>query len=157
MNHRNLLASELTYSIKGAIFEVSRELGYGFLERVYQKALVEELLSRGLSVEQEYPVNVRYKGKEVADFRLDLLVENQVIIELKAQSRMPVGAEAQLINYLRATRFQIGLLVKLFLSQGKREKNCLVGFAPEGRFPCFLCFSVANLCSSRTSHPMLSL
>jgi len=102
---------ELTYKIRGCVYEVYRHLGAGFLESVYQRALVQELELAGLTVACEVPVVVRYKGKPIAEHRLDLLVENSVIIELKAQQKMPLSAEPQLINYLKATGKGLGLLV----------------------------------------------
>lgn len=101
----------LTYNIRGAVFEVSKQLGPGFLEKVYQRALAIELHDRGLYAEEEKPVNVYYKGRLVGDYRIDILVEDRVIIELKAQHQLPPSAEPQLINYLRATGFEVGLLV----------------------------------------------
>ena len=102
---------ELTYRIRGCVFEVYRQLGHGFLESVYQKALVAELGRQNLKVQEECPVNIYYKGQDVGVFRLDLVVESRVIIELKAQKTMPQGAEAQLMNYLKATGLKLGLLV----------------------------------------------
>ena len=101
----------LTYQIRRAIFEVNRQLGPGFLESIYQRALAIELMSAGLKVETEKPINIYYKSQLVGEHRLDILVEDKVIMELKAQSQMPTSAEAQLINYLRATGMQVGLLV----------------------------------------------
>ena len=102
---------EITYRIRGAIFEVNRVLGPGFLEGVYQKALKLELKQRGLDVQSEVPVNIAYKGHLVGEHRLDLLVNNTVILELKAQQRLPLSAEPQLINYLKATGKPVGILV----------------------------------------------
>ncbi|PVY70813.1 GxxExxY protein [Tamilnaduibacter salinus] len=101
---------ELTYRIRGCIYEVYRQLGHGFLESVYQKALVAELGRQGLAVEQEWPVQIFYKGTDVGEFRLDLVVERRVILELKAQKTLPRGAETQLLNYLKATGIKLGLL-----------------------------------------------
>lgn len=106
-----LREEKLTYRIQGCVFEVNKHLGHGFLESVYHKALFAELRSAGLHVESEKPVEVRYKGLVVGEYRLDLLVENKVVIELKAQQKLPPGAEAQLLNYLKATNLKIGLLV----------------------------------------------
>ncbi|MGS2744315.1 GxxExxY protein [Halomonas sp. LS-001] len=106
-----LKEEELTYRIRGAIFEVSNQLGSGFLESVYQKALAIELLALGLQVEIEKPVNIYYKQKIVGQHRLDILIEGKIILELKAQAQVPASAEAQLINYLHATGLPIGLLV----------------------------------------------
>ncbi|WP_341582319.1 GxxExxY protein [Marinobacter metalliresistant] len=102
---------DLTYRIRGAIFEVNKVLGPGFLEGVYQRALELELQQRGLEVQTEVPVNITYKGQLVGEHRLDLLVNNTVILELKAQQRLPLSAEPQLINYLRATGKSVGILV----------------------------------------------
>ena len=106
-----LKEEELTYQIQGCVFEVSKHLGFGFLESVYHKALLSELRLAGLQVESEKPVNVYYKGQLVGDHRLDLLVEKRVVIELKAQQKLPLGSEAQLLNSLKATGLSIGLLV----------------------------------------------
>ncbi|GHD53903.1 GxxExxY protein [Marinobacter persicus] len=106
-----LKEKELCYRITGCVYEVYRHLGAGFLESVYQKALVRELQLAGLSVQCEVPVVIHYKGESIAEHRLDLLVEDAVIIELKAQQKMPLAAEAQLINYLKATGKELGLLV----------------------------------------------
>ncbi|MCL7945146.1 GxxExxY protein [Marinobacter sp. ATCH36] len=102
---------DITYRIRGAIFEVNKVLGPGFLEGVYQKALEFELKQRGLAVQSEVPLNITYKGQLVGEHRLDLLVNNLVILELKAQQRLPLSAEPQLINYLKATGKSVGMLV----------------------------------------------
>ena len=106
-----LREKELCYRITGCAYEVYRHLGHGFLESVYQKALYQELHNKGLKVQSEQPVTIFYKGVNVGDHRLDLVVEDRVIIELKAQKQIPVSAEPQLINYLKATGKQLGLLV----------------------------------------------
>lgn len=102
---------ELTYRIRGCAFEVYRQLGHGFLESVYQKALVIELERNGLRYAEEQPIVIKYKGHEIAGFRLDLVIESKVIVELKAQRSLPLGAEAQLMNYLQATDLKTGLLI----------------------------------------------
>ena len=103
--------NELTYLINGAIFEVNRVLGVGFLEKVYERALLTELRSRGLKAESQVPINVLYKGVEVGDYYADIVVEGQVILEIKAVDRLQKIHEAQILNYLRATEIKIGLLV----------------------------------------------
>ena len=102
---------ELTYRVRGCVYEVYRQLGHGFLESVYQQALICELTRNGIRTEHEKPIVVNYKGQEIGTFRLDLLVEDSIIVELKAQQKLPLGAEAQLLNYLRATNMRTGLLV----------------------------------------------
>ena len=104
-------SNELTYLINGAIFEVNRELGAGFLEKVYENALLVELNERGLKVECQVPIKVKYKGKEVGEYYADIVVENQVILEIKAVDSLQKIHEAQLLNYLKATGYKIGLLV----------------------------------------------
>ena len=106
-----LKEEKLTYRIQGCVYEVNKHLGHGFLESVYQNAMLAELRASGLSVESERPVSVYYKGQLVGEHRLDLLVENRVVIELKAQAKLPLGAESQLLNYLKATKLEVGLLV----------------------------------------------
>jgi GxxExxY protein len=103
--------NELTYQINGAIFEVNRVLGAGFLEKVYENALLIELIARGLKAENQIPIKVQYKGKEVGEYYADIVVENQVILELKALDSLQKIHEAQLLNYLKATGYKIGLLV----------------------------------------------
>ena len=111
MEVKVLKEEALTYQIRGAIFEVNKQLGPGFLESIYQKSLAIELQSIGLHVDIEKPVNIYYKQQLVGEHRLDLLVENSVILELKAQTQLPIFAEPQLINYLRATGLNVGMLV----------------------------------------------
>ena len=102
---------ELVYVIQGCIFEVFRNLGAGFLEQVYQKALLKELNARGLKAVAEQAINVYYKDEVVGEYRADIIVENKVLLELKAQATLPTSAEPQLLNYLKATNIKIGLLV----------------------------------------------
>jgi len=103
--------NDITYQINGAIFEVNRILGPGFLEKVYEKALAKELRIRGLKVETQAPIKVHYKEECVGEYFADLLVEGKVIVELKTAERLERIHEAQLLNYLKATGIQVGLLV----------------------------------------------
>ena len=102
---------ELTYAINGAIFEVNRILGPGFLEKVYENALTLELRKRGIKAEAQFPIKVNYKGTIVGEYFADIVADDQVIIELKTVERIEKIHEAQLINYLKATGFKVGLLV----------------------------------------------
>lgn len=120
-----LKEENLTYRVRGCIYEVYRHLGHGFLEGVYQQALLNELESNGIKVRSEVPVEVIYKGKVVGAHRLDLLVENQLILELKAQQKLPLGAKAQLLNYLKATNLQVGLLVNFTFPKATVERLVL--------------------------------
>ena len=103
--------NEITYQIRGAVFEVNRILGSGFLEKVYEKALIIELLVRGLRTESQVSIEVTYKGEVVGEYFADIMVEGQVIIELKAVDQLQKIHEAQLLNYLKATGYKIGLLI----------------------------------------------
>ena len=103
--------NDITYAINGAIFEVNKILGPGFLEKVYENALLYELKSRGLKAESQAPITVNYKGQCVGEYFADLLVEDIVIIELKTVEKIEKIHEAQLLNYLKATGIQVGLLV----------------------------------------------
>ena len=102
---------ELTYQIIGAAFEVYKLLGYGFLEKVYENALIKELQLRGLHATDQYPIKVIYKDAEVGDYYADILVENKVIIEIKTGEAFNPAHEAQLLNYLKATGIKVGLLI----------------------------------------------
>ena len=103
--------NDITYAINGAIFEVNKILGLGFLEKVYENALLYELKSRGLKAIGQAPINVIYKGQCVGEYFADILVEDRVIIELKTVEKIEKIHEAQLLNYLKATGIQVGLLV----------------------------------------------
>ena len=103
--------NELTYSINGAVFEVNRILGPGFLEKVYENALLMELKARGIKAAAQYPIKVNYKDQIVGEYFADLLVEDQVIIELKTVDKIEKIHEAQLLNYLKASGIKVGLLV----------------------------------------------
>ena len=103
--------NDLTYQINGVVFEVSRTLGAGFLERVYENALMIELRERGLKAESQVPIKVFYKDEIVGEYFADILVQDTVILELKAIENLSKVHEAQLLNYLKATGIQVGLLV----------------------------------------------
>lgn len=102
---------KLTYKINGAIYEVNQLLGGGFLEKVYENALLFELNARGLQAERQVPIKVTYKGIIVGDYVADIVVDNQVILELKAVEYLSKNHEAQMLNYLKATGYRVGLLV----------------------------------------------
>lgn len=100
----------LTSSVIGAFFDVYNSLGYGFLEHVYASALEGELLERGHRVGREVSVAIRYKGREIARQRLDMIVDEILVVELRAGETLPPTSLRQLFNYLRATNLQVGLL-----------------------------------------------
>ena len=93
------------------MYEVFKQLGGGFLEKVYENALLKELQAQGLQAESQVAINVIYKGAVVGEYVADLVVEDKVILELKAQQQLSKVSEAQLLNYLKATSVSIGMLV----------------------------------------------
>ena len=103
--------SELTGKIIDCAYKVHNTLGFGFLETVYQNALLIELLKSGLKAEKEKPIKISYEGQIVGDYIADIIVENKVILELKAVKEIHPKHEAQLVNYLKATGIEIGLLI----------------------------------------------
>lgn len=101
-----------TYAIIGAAMEVHRELGPGFLEAVYQEALAIELSVRGIPFQREVELPIAYKGKTLQTaYRADFICYDEVVIELKSIKQLGVIEEAQLLNYLKATGYQVGLLI----------------------------------------------
>ncbi len=104
--------SDITYEVRGAIYDVYKELGPGLLESVYEEALIFEIRQRGLNVERQVKVPVVYKGNVLeTDLRLDLIVEDKVIVELKSVEEMKKVFAKQLLTYLRLMNKKVGLLV----------------------------------------------
>jgi len=108
---RDLLHERLTHSIIGAFYEVYNTLGCGFLENLYMAALERELLRRGHRVARELSVRVTYKGDELGQQRLDMVVDDILVIEAKSTHVLHPSASRQLYNYLRATNLELGLLL----------------------------------------------
>jgi GxxExxY protein len=104
---------EITEKIIGCAFDVINELGSGFLESVYEKALSIVLAEKGFLVKRQHPITVMFREQSVDDFFADLLVEEKVIIELKAVKAILPEHQAQIINYLKATGVEVGLLINL--------------------------------------------
>ena len=102
---------ELTQKILEGAFAVHNTLGCGFLEKVYSNALLFELRNMKLSCEHEVPFKVRYKGAVVGDYCADLIIERRVLVELKACAGLESAHEAQILNYLKASGIQVGLLL----------------------------------------------
>ena len=102
--------SELTQAIIGAYYDVYNALGYGFLEKVYENALAIKLSQLEFDVQQQEPIHVHFAGHVVGAYYADLIVDNLVIVELKAVKTLGKEHEAQLMNYLKATKYEVGLL-----------------------------------------------
>ncbi len=101
----------LTEKVLGAVFEVANTLGAGFLEKVYERALLKELTLRGVRAVAQPSLSVHYKGERIGDYYADLLVEDVLIIEVKCAERLTNEHMAQCINYLRASNFALCLLI----------------------------------------------
>ena len=111
----------VAHDVIGAAIEVHRHLGPGYLESIYEEALCVELAGRGIRFERQLELGIDYKGKRIGKGRLDLLVENQLIVELKTVERLLPIHQAQVISYLKATSLQLGLLINfnnVVLKQG---------------------------------------
>ena len=108
---RDYSLKPVTDQLIGAAYEVHNILGYGFLERVYQRAMQVELQRRGIKVELEPPIKVQFKGVIVGDYAADLLVADQILVELKADAEYQSLHEAQLLNELRGTGIRLGYLI----------------------------------------------
>lgn len=102
--------SELTERIIGIFYDVYNELGYGFLESTYSSAMVVAMIEAGMHIDQEFPVPVWFHGKKVGQYFADLIVDRKIILELKAAKNLDSAHEAQLLHYLRATEFEVGIL-----------------------------------------------
>jgi GxxExxY protein len=111
MGQVKLVEGELTRSVIGAFYEVYNTLGFGFLEQIYAVALERELLLRGHQVARELPIRVKYKGRELGRQRIDMVVDNKLIVEVKSTYELPSTAVRQVYNYLKATRLNVGLLL----------------------------------------------
>jgi len=117
--------NDLTYQINGAAFEVSSILGPGFLEKVYENALLLELRKRNLKAVNQVPINVLYKGENVGEYVADILVEDQVVIELKTVDKLEKIHEAQILCYLKATGIKVGLLMNFKKSKVEIKRMVL--------------------------------
>ncbi len=127
-----MLHEDLTAEIIRAFYKVYNTLGYGFLEKVYENAMAYELAKQGLEVRQQMPIQVYYDNQLVGDYYADLVVARRVIVELKAADGLRPEHEAQLLNYLKATDMEVGLLLnfgpepsymrRIFTNDRKRKK-----------------------------------
>jgi len=126
-----LLHEELTHEIINAFYSVYNKLGYGFLEKVYEKSLLIELRKRNLVCEAQSQINVLYEGESVGLYFADILVDKSIILEIKAAENICEEHETQLINYLKATQMEVGLLFnfgkrpqfkrKIYLNENKSD------------------------------------
>ena len=111
MGSEPLVEEALTRSVIGAFYDVYNTLGYGFNESLYVKALMRELVARGHRVHREVFVVVMYKGERLGHQRIDMIVDDKLVVETKSTERIPQSSLRQLFSYLRATRLEVGLLL----------------------------------------------
>ena len=117
-----IVFDETTDRVIACCFKVHKALGAGFLEKVYENALMMELASSGLTARQQVPISVKYEGKVVGEYFADILVEERIICELKANENLAKEHEVQLVNYLVATGFDLGLLINFGRSVTVKRK-----------------------------------
>lgn len=111
------MSNELTGEIIGAAIEVHRQIGPGLLETIYEECLINELQNRGLKISSQHPLPIIYKGKQLNSvYRLDLLVENKVVVELKTVDNLSGLHKAQLLTYLKLAKLRYGLLLNFNVS-----------------------------------------
>jgi GxxExxY protein len=130
-DEHGLRHEDLTKKVIGIFYEVYNELGFGFLESVYEQAMLLALRDAGLSAEGQVLIQVRFRGRVVGEFRSDIVVESVLLLELKAARAMDSSHEAQTLNYLRATDIEVGLLMnfgpkpefKRFLFDNSRKQG----------------------------------
>jgi len=118
---------ELTHKIIACAYKVYNTLGFGFLESVYKKGMVIELTKSALKVEEETPLKVYYDNQVVGDFYIDLLVEDEIVIELKSVENLTKAHEVQLVNYLNGLKKEIGLLINFGPSGVEIKRKCRKG------------------------------
>ena len=119
---KTLLDEALTEKVIGVFFEVYNELGYGFLESVYENTMLKALRDAGLAVRAQQPISVYFRGVVVGEYRADLVVEDRLILELKALAEIASIHEVQLVNYLKATRIPLGLILNFGPKPGFKRK-----------------------------------
>ena len=111
MREGNLIQDRRTHSVIGVFFDVYNALGFGFLEQLYLNAMEIELTERGHAVVRECPIRVTYRGREIGQHRLDMVVDERLVIEAKSTATVHPAADRQVYNYLKASRLPIGLLL----------------------------------------------
>ena len=116
-NEKEILYKELSYKIIGLAMEVHSKLGYGFLEKVYENAMMLLFRRQGIQAKQQAPIKVCFEGENVGDYFADILVEDKIILELKVLEKITDVHTAQALNYLKAT----GLELAIILNFGKRK------------------------------------
>ena len=122
---QELILKDVTFQIIAAVIEVHKILGFGFLENVYEKALLKELILRGLKAENQKEIRVIYKGEEVGSYFADIVVNDKIILELKSVEHLINIHKAQLLNYLKATELRLGFLINFGKERAEYKRMIL--------------------------------
>ena len=120
-----IIYKDLSYKIVGLAIQVRKELGFGFLEKVYENALMVLLQENRIKAEQQFPIKVSFHGQIIGDYIADILVENSIILELKAQDKIIDIHKAQILNYLRATGLKLAILLDFGKDRLEHERLVL--------------------------------
>ncbi len=110
-NNKDIVHKELSYKVVGLAMEVHNKLGFGFLEKVYENALMVLFEKNEIPAQQQVPLRIYFEGKPVGDYYADILVDSKIIFELKAVDRIVDAHRAQVLNYLRATRLRLAMIL----------------------------------------------
>jgi GxxExxY protein len=121
-DYKEIKCRELTEKVIRSSCKVYNRLGYGFLEKVYANALLVELKKAGINAVAQSPIRVSYEGEVVGEYFADILVDDKVIVEIKAAKHLAPEHEAQLLNYLKATALEVGLLLNFGTEPESRRK-----------------------------------
>lgn len=121
-NKENIIYKDLSFRIMEAIFEVSNVLGPGYSENIYESALAKEFKERKINYERQRLIEVYYKGEKIGEYRLDMVVEEMIILELKAVSELNEIFESQLLSYLKATGMKLGILINFGAKEVKFKR-----------------------------------
>ena len=121
----NILYKDLSYQIIGLAMEVHRKLGYGFLEKVYENSLMILFRREGIRSEQQYPIKVYFEGEVVGNYVADILIEDKIIIELKCVEKINNIHKAQALNYLKATRMRLAIILNFAKDKLQYERLVL--------------------------------
>ncbi len=121
----DIIYKELSYQIMAAVFEVHNVLGYGFLEKVYERALLKELRLRGIPAEAQKEIRIYYKNDEIGTYCPDIIVNNEILLELKSVEGLTNTHKAQVLNYLKATGLKLGLLINFGRERVEHERLVL--------------------------------
>lgn len=110
-DYQDVKYKELSEKIIKVFYKVYNQLGYGFLEKIYEKAMMIDLKQEDVLAVSQFPISVNYEGQVIGEYFADIIVDNKIIVEIKAARRLAQENEAQLLNYLKATNIEVGLLL----------------------------------------------